>query len=88
MPPERQRVHLVAAILRSKLGSLVLAMGVSTLVACAQPTVTVSVPLGSLGQVGVRVGNNGSITGHVGVGTNQGGVTVGADVDIPIVGSQ
>jgi hypothetical protein len=57
----------------------------SLLTACAgfTPSVGISVPIGSMGGVGVSVGGNGTVSGSVGVGVGGGSVSVGTTGRLP-----
>lgn len=72
-------------VMRNKLfcGAGVLLLS-SVLGGCAASQAHVSVPLGPLGQVGVSLGGDGRVTGHVGVGGRIGNVSVGAGTQVPI----
>ena len=73
-----------AAWRRTALFSLGACVTALMLSACAGPTASVSIPVGPFGHIGVSMGSGGAINGRVGVGTSQGGVSVGAGVDVPI----
>lgn len=64
--------------------SLLIALVVTFLGACANAGIGISVPIGPFGSIGIGVNAAGQVTGNLGVGTSVGGVGIGGGTSFPI----